>query len=160
MKATLSAEKTFKKPSVTATVLIYSPKRDAVLFIKRKNPPYKGRYAFPGGFLNPGKEDIQQAAVREVREETGLKINKDFLQMADVRTDPKRDPRDHVIDIRFIYILGPSEDAQEAKAADDAESLKWVRFNDLSGISLAFDHGYLLDSFYRMSQFRNRSMIT
>jgi len=68
-----------------------------IILIKRKHEPFKDYWALPGGFLEHGKETLEQAAVRELFEETNLMTNPGELGLVGVYSDPKRDPRGHVI---------------------------------------------------------------
>lgn len=79
-------------------VLIVFPDKSFVL-VKRSNPPFKGYWALPGGFVEYG-ETVEQAAIREAEEETGVRIK--LLGLVGVYSDPNRDPRGHVVSIAFL----------------------------------------------------------
>lgn len=133
-------EKNFEQDiAVTVDAIVFSPKTgrpQQVLLIQRKNPPYQGMWAFPGGFVDPN-EDLEEAARRELQEETGLKVQ----QMSQVTTagTPGRDPRGHTISI--CYTARVSE-RTNAVAADDAADAQWFSLDALP--ALAFDHGEIL----------------
>jgi len=117
-----------KKPSVTVDGVII--KNGKILLIKRRNEPFKGMWALPGGFVEYG-ERVEDAVIREIREETGL--NARIKKLIGVYSDPKRDPRGHTISIVFLL-----EAEGEAKGGDDAMEAKFFDLNNLP--PLAFDH--------------------
>lgn len=117
-----------KKPSITVDGVII--KNGKILLIKRKNEPFKGKWALPGGFVEYG-EKVEDAVLREIKEETGL--NAKIKNLLGVYSDPNRDPRGHTISIVFIL-----EGEGEAKASDDASDVKFFDLNKLP--PLAFDH--------------------
>lgn len=102
-----------------------------VLLIKRGSDPYKGYWAFPGGFVNPD-ETAEQGAVRELQEETGLQAP--YLEQFEVFSTPNRDPRQRVVTVPFFVLTTE----MNAVAADDAAEAQWFPVDDLP--SLAFDH--------------------
>ena len=106
--------------------------------IKRKNPPYQGLWALPGGFVEYG-ETVENAAVRETKEETGLDV--ELGKIVGVYSDPGRDPRGHVVSICFFGtkisgILAPDTDAADAK---------YFKFKEISSMKLAFDHKIIIE---------------
>lgn len=137
-------ESSFIKPSATATVVIYDPKSNKVVLVQRAKAPYRGYFAFPGGFVDTHKENTEQAARREVLEETAIDITKQKLQLIDVRSDPDRDPRDHVIDVG--YFCSYTDIAGSGTPSSDAAALLWVNVEDVQKMILAFDHIHLLNS--------------
>jgi len=128
--------KIYKNPLLTVDVVILCPD-DSIILIKRKKDPYMGFWALPGGFVEYG-ERVEEAALREVREETGLKVELDHL--LGVYSDPNRDPRGHVVSICFIahWING------ELKADTDASEVSRFKWGELNQIKLAFDHAMIL----------------
>lgn len=109
-----------------------------VLLIKRKNDPFKGHWALPGGFIEE-TEDLVTAAKRELQEETGIVIK----TMEQVRAfgAPGRDPRGRTISIAFVSRVFSEEGL---KAGDDAAEASWVSVNDLP--DLAFDHAEIIEA--------------
>lgn len=104
-----------------------------VLLIARKNPPFQGSWALPGGFVDIG-EDPRDACVREMREETGLDV--EVTELGGLYGAPSRDPRGHTVTAVYrCRVL-----AGEAKAGDDAADARWFRVDELPATSLAFDH--------------------
>ena len=128
----------YKNPKVTADGAVL--KEDKILLIKRKNDPFKGKWALPGGFVEYG-EKVEDAVIREVYEETGLKtsINKIF----GVYSDPNRDPRGHTITI--VYLLDIN--GGELKSNDDASDAKFFNVKELP--ELSFDHNIILKDILR-----------
>ena len=107
-----------------------------VLLIRRKNEPYRGSLALPGGFVDIG-ESVEAACRRELLEETGLEAGD--LRLVGVYSDPARDPRGHVCSVVFITRI---DDQSQARAGDDAAAVEWVADPGLQ--ELAFDHGLIL----------------
>jgi 8-oxo-dGTP diphosphatase len=127
----------FEKPMAAASVAVFAKGDNRVLLIIRLTEPFKDRYAFPGGFLDVDNEDLYDTAVREFAEETGFSINKEDLVLIDVRSNPKRDPRGHVIDVGFLSIVENSSTISSVTA--EAKSL-WMSLDALDMLEFAFDH--------------------
>lgn len=111
-----------------------------VLLIRRRDDPYKGRWAFPGGFVNMD-ETLEQAARRELREETAAEPS--HLEQLYTFGDPGRDPRGRVISVVYMALVRSTELA--TKAGDDAVAARWFPVENLQIGSLAFDHDKILD---------------
>lgn len=120
-----------------------------VLLVTRAHPPFAGRWALPGGFIEPG-ETLEDSAWRELAEETGLE--REELQPRGVRLeqlgaygDPGRDPRGRTVTIAFVAVL---PDAPDLAAGSDAADARFWAVEDLApgggGESLAFDHDRVL----------------
>jgi 8-oxo-dGTP diphosphatase len=120
-----------KTPLLTTDCVIRDSKA-RVLLIRRKNEPFKGAYALPGGFVDIG-ETMEAACRREVLEETGLAVS--GLTLVGVYSDPSRDPRGHTVSIAYTTLL---PDAPSPQAGSDAEAAEWVA--DWRKRKLAFDH--------------------
>ena len=115
----------YERPSVTADIVVFTMDEDGelnVLLIKRGGYPYKGCWAIPGGFLNTGKESIDETAARELFEETGIKDNVDLRQLMTVGS-PNRDPRTHVVSVVYTALV-PKGLLTNIKAGDDAKEAK------------------------------------
>ncbi|MDQ7822494.1 MAG: NUDIX domain-containing protein [Candidatus Eremiobacteraeota bacterium] len=125
----------YEHPSVTVDMVIFTIQDDElkVLLAKRKNWPYKDRWAIPGGFVRM-KESLDDAAKRELYEETHVKDV--YLEQLYAFGDPKRDPRTRVITIAY-YALVKSEDLT-ILADTDVKDVKWHSTAKLP--KLAFDH--------------------
>jgi 8-oxo-dGTP diphosphatase len=107
-----------------------------VLLVRRKNPPYEGMYALPGGFLEYGEESVEDTVVREVEEETGLRTS--VQKVVGVYSRPDRDPRGHVVTTVFLL----RRRGGELKAGDDAAEAGFFPLDTLP--PLAFDHAMIL----------------
>jgi 8-oxo-dGTP diphosphatase len=146
--------KSYVNPSSTSTVIL--ERKGKVCLIKRKNNPFKGYFAFPGGFLENGKENLEQAAVREIEEETNYHIKLKNLNLLMVNSEVDRDPRGHVID----HVYYTSKFSGKGKAKDDASSddapgiLYWKNINEVKKIKLAFDHSKVFDFYLKTKQNR------
>ena len=103
-----------------------------VLLVRRGSEPYKGEWAFPGGFLR-NDESAEQGALRELFEETSLAPSSPIVEFG-VFSDPDRDPRERVITIAWYALVKPSE----VVGGDDAEEAAWFPVDKLP--PLAFDH--------------------
>jgi 8-oxo-dGTP diphosphatase len=115
--------------------------RGRVLLIRRGNPPFKGHYALPGGFVDIG-ETVEDACRRELMEETGVRARE--LELVGVYSDPRRDPRAHTCAVVFLARLGRAT----ARAGDDAAAAEWVAA--WRGFELAFDHAQILKDAERL----------
>jgi len=110
-------------------------KKSMIVLIMRKNPPFRGEFALPGGFVDVG-ESVENACIREAYEETNIHVN--IIKLIGVYSNPDRDPRGHVISVAFL--CEPLTDSEEPIAKDDAEALRIVDITDISSLELAFDH--------------------
>jgi len=115
---------------ITLTVDAIIPYKGKIVLIKRANDPFKGYYALPGGIVEYG-ERVEDALLREVKEETGL--NGKIYKLVGVYSDPDRDPRGHFVSICFV-VIGKGE----LKAGSDAKEVGLFDLNNLP--KLAFDH--------------------
>lgn len=111
-----------------------------VLVIERANQPYQGQDALPGGFLRAG-EDLREAAVRELAEETGLDGGALHLEQLATYSAPDRDPRGRVVSVAYLAI---APNLPIPAAGSDARSARWEPVERISG-KLAFDHDQILD---------------
>jgi len=116
-----------------------------IVLIRRKNPPFQGQLALPGGFVDIG-ETVEQACIREAKEETNIKV--DIKELIGIFSDPKRDPRGHTVTIAFLCEPATSEEKPLAK--DDAASLEIVAIEDLFSKKYAFDHYTILKNAVNM----------
>lgn len=127
----------YPHPSVTADCVIFGFDGTTikVLLIQRGIEPFKGKWAFPGGFMNID-ETVEECAKRELEEETGLKnvSVEQFYTFSDVN----RDPRERVITVAHYALVKLSE----VKGGDDAASARWFSMDEVP--SLAFDHDRIL----------------
>ena len=132
-----------KTPALTVDCVIFCG--EDVVLIRRGFEPFKGWYALPGGFVDIG-ETVEQACVREIKEETGLDINIQDLKLVGVYSDSLRDPRGHTISIVFqCKTVGDN-----IKAGDDASSVELI--NDWKELDIAFDHKKILEDAFLSKQ--------
>ena len=123
----------YPRPAVTADCVIFTKEAEPkVLLIERGADPYKGCWAFPGGFLNMD-ETTEQCAVRELEEETGLKIQE--LQQIGAYSKVDRDPRGRTITVAYLAVI---DSPCEVIGQDDAAKAQWFPLDALP--KLAFDH--------------------
>ncbi len=130
----------YPHPAVTAdmVVLAHDGNDAKILLIERKNEPCRGLWAFPGGFMNID-ETADDAARRELQEETGLQVGKIYQVGAFSQVD--RDPRERVVTIAFYTVL-PA--IRAASGSDDAARAQWFSLHELP--PLAFDHAEILQA--------------
>ena len=127
----------YPHPSVTTDCVIFGfdGARMKVLLVQRGIEPYKGRWAFPGGFLQMD-ESAEEGALRELREETGL--SGAFIRQFHTFSAPDRDPRERVITIAFYALVR----IEEVTGGDDAADARWFALDEVP--QLAFDHDQIL----------------
>lgn len=106
-----------------------------VLLVRRGRPPWKGRWALPGGFVEIG-EDCESAVARELREETGLRVRP--VRLVGVYSDPRRDPRGHIVTVAYLV----RSRGGRPKGGDDAAEARWFPLSRLP--LLAADHARIL----------------
>ncbi len=130
----------YPRPALTADVALfrYHGARLQILLIERLKDPFAGRWALPGGFVDPG-ESPAEAAARELAEETQTEAH--ALLPLPVAGTPGRDPRGWVVSVPF---LGLARSDAWAMAGDDAKSVRWFRLTELP--ELAFDHAGIIES--------------
>jgi 8-oxo-dGTP diphosphatase len=124
-----------------------------LLVVRRGNPPYEGRWALPGGYLEVD-EDLPPAAARELHEETGIDLEPEELRQLGAYGEPDRDPRNRTISVAFLAELNHAIDAEGGSDAADA---KWQPVESLlSAGELAFDHSTIVrDAVSRRSAARS-----
>jgi len=134
---------------VTVDIVIFTLREGSlqVLLVKRGVPPFEGQYAIPGGFIR-GDESLEEAALRELHEETG--VRNVFLEQLYTFGDPKRDPRGRVITVAYYALI--ASDKLSLVAGADAAEAQW--FPASSVPPLAFDHKSILD--YALERLRNK----
>jgi len=131
----------YKNPCATADVILERDKQ--ILLIRRKHEPFRDMWALPGGHLNYGKETLEETAVRELREETGVLVDKKDLEFFGVYSEPKRDPRGHYI--THVYVA--KNHNGKLKADDDATEVRFFSLENLP--ELAFDHQRILNDYFK-----------
>lgn len=127
----------YPHPAVATDSVIFGfdGTRLKVLLIERGLEPYKGRWAFPGGFVKMD-EDADEGARRELREETGLA--EAYMEQFHTFSAPHRDPRERVISIAYYALVR----MRDVTAGDDAAKARWFSLDEVP--QLAFDHDLIL----------------
>jgi len=140
----------YERPSVTVDVVIFTVINGElhVLMVQRRRWPYEGYWAVPGGFINMD-ESLEQAARRELEEETG--VRNVYLEQLYTFGNPQRDPRTRVISIAYIAIV--RADVQELHVSDESSDVRWFPVRALPE-KPAFDHEEILN--YALSRLRSK----
>jgi len=125
----------YRVPALTVDLII-EVEGEGVVLVKRKNPPHG--WALPGGYVDYG-ETLEQAAVREAREETGLEI--ELKRQMHTYSDPSRDPRRHTVTTVFVAVAGGTP-----AAGDDAAEVRVFPWDRIPA-ELAFDHAEILEHY-------------
>lgn len=136
----------YPRPAVTADCIVITKETEPkVLLIQRGNEPYKGCWAFPGGFMDMD-ETTEQCAIRELEEETGLVVSQ--VQQIGAYSKVDRDPRGRTITVAYLAII---DSPVPIKGQDDAASAQWFPLSTLP--PLAFDHAEIMrDAVERLSE--------
>ena len=132
--------------AVTVDVAIFSIVSDAlqVLLVERGEPPYLGSWALPGGFVR-SDENLDQAARRELLEETGVDAGSAHLEQLGTYGSPGRDPRMRVVTVAYWAILGDLSELHPAAGSDARDAgLVPVSKIEAGGLKLAFDHSAIV----------------
>lgn len=128
----------YPRPAVTADCIVITKEEEPkVLLIQRANEPFKGCWAFPGGFIEMD-ETTEQCAIRELKEETGLDVS-DIKQIG-CYSKVDRDPRGRTITVAYLAIF---DEPVEVTGLDDAAKAEWFPLSALP--QLAFDHKEIMD---------------
>jgi ADP-ribose pyrophosphatase YjhB (NUDIX family) len=129
----------YERPSLTTDIVIFTLDNDDdlnILLIKRGAFPYKNKWAIPGGFLNVGTESLEEAAARELKEETN--VDNVFLNQLYTFSNPKRDPRTTVISVAYTALVPKNK--LDIKAGDDAAAAALFKIKyDVNGIIFSND---------------------
>ena len=132
----------YPRPAVTADCIVITKETEPnVLLIERGDEPFKGCWAFPGGFMNMD-ETTEQCAIRELEEETGLKVGKVYQIGAYSKVD--RDPRGRTVTVAYLAIVNKPI---AVTGQDDAAKAEW--FSLLALPQLAFDHADIMQDAIR-----------
>jgi 8-oxo-dGTP diphosphatase len=136
------------KMQVTVDIVIFTIQEGVlkVLLIKRRIPPFLGQTAIPGGFVLKD-EDLDQAALRELKEETG--VSDVYLEQLYSFGKPDRDPRGRVVTVAYFALISPD---RKLTAGSDAAAAAWYSIDHLP--PLAFDHETILN--YALERLRNK----
>ncbi|MEI6777438.1 MAG: NUDIX domain-containing protein [Chloroflexales bacterium] len=140
----------YDRPSVTVDVVIFTliERELHVLLVQRKRWPYEGFWAIPGGFINMD-ESLEQAARRELEEETGVRDL--YMEQLFTFGDVGRDPRTRVISVAYIALV--RFDAQHLRVSDESHDVRWFPVSALTR-DIAFDHEQILA--YAIARLRSK----
>jgi len=133
----------FESPALTVDAVWI--RREKVLLVRRGRPPFLGMWAFPGGFVEL-RETVEEAVVRELREETGLRAKP--RELLGVYSGPERDPRKPTTTVAFLM----EGRGGRPVGRDDAAAAEWVPLEEAH--PLAFDHGLILSDALRRRRSR------
>ena len=129
----------YPRPAVTVDIaVVTTEKRPHVLLICRKNEPFAGKWALPGGFIEMD-ETLEASARRELREETGIRA-RNMVEIG-IFGDPGRDPRGRTISV--VFLTRVARRSVRPVARDDAADVEWFPSDALP--PLAFDHHWILE---------------
>ena len=137
----------YKNPIPTVDIIIEVQREDGkegIVLIKRKNPPHG--WAIPGGFVDYG-ESLEEAAVREAKEETSLDVQ--LKKQLHTYSDPDRDPRQHTISTVFV-----ASARGRPKAEDDAQEIGIFTKEEIN-FSIAFGHNKILTDYFEQTKEKN-----
>lgn len=125
--------------AITVDAVVFAEENNElyILVIKRKNDPYQGKWALPGGFLEED-ELLHTGCLRELEEETGLQLKQ--MQQVGIYDEINRDPRGRTLSVAFTTKL---QLRKEIKGNDDAAEAKWILVNELTEV--AFDHQQIIN---------------
>ncbi len=132
----------YPRPMVTVDAVVFRGGDNGleVLLIERRNDPFSGSWALPGGFLELD-EELEAGALRELKEETG--ISNISLEQFHTFGDVGRDPRGRSITVAFVGMLNTDKPEPVPVGGDDAADARWFRITDMP--VMAFDHGKIID---------------
>ncbi len=142
----------YPRPAATVDLAVFALTGEEirVLMVRRKNEPFAGRWALPGGYVEI-EEPLEAAARRELKEETGLEIEGP-VEFFGVFGRPGRDPRGRTISIAHAAVVRPP--LPRVRGSDDAAGARWIARDEATG--LAFDHDEMLESAFRWLRDRTR----
>lgn len=132
----------YPRPAVTVDIIVFRNKMSEVLLIRRKDEPFAGKWALPGGFMDMN-ETLEEAASRELAEETGLADV--VLTQLHVFSALNRDPRHRSVSVAFYTVLEQND--QVIMAGSDASEVAWSKTSELP--DLAFDHHEIIETALR-----------
>ncbi|MCK9225199.1 MAG: NUDIX hydrolase [Candidatus Muirbacterium halophilum] len=130
----------YKNPALTVDGIVET--KNGIVLIKRKNDPYKGNWALPGGFVDYG-EKVETALFREMKEEISVDVK--IKRLLGIWSEPQRDPRGHTVSV--VYIAEYNGNIDQIKAADDAMEVNIT--NNPLALELAFDHAEIIGEYYK-----------
>lgn len=137
----------YKNPAPTTNIILFDKASKKICLVRRNIEPHQGKLALPGGYVDYG-EMVEQAAIREVREETGLEV--ELSEILGVYSHPDRNPSKHTISTVFIAKVtgGKLTNSDEGKAL-------WLELDQVN--ELAFDHSLILSHFKQWLRIKTTS---
>jgi 8-oxo-dGTP diphosphatase len=144
----------YERPSVTVDVVIFTLRNRElhVLMVQRRRWPYEGYWALPGGFIEM-HESLEEAALRELEEETGVRDV--YVEQLFTFGEPGRDPRTRVISVAYFALV--RSDLHQLRVSDETTDVRWFAVQSLPS-PLAFDHDKILE--YALSRLRSKMEYT
>jgi 8-oxo-dGTP diphosphatase len=144
----------FERPSVTVDIVVFTITDGGLktLLIKRGQPPFAEYWALPGGFIKMD-ETLEDAAGRELEEETGVKPQEVYLEQLYTFGAPKRDPRTRVITVAYFALVVSSKIQPFVTGREGIKEVRWFSAHNPPA-DIAFDHGKILD--YSLKRLRNK----
>ena len=139
------------RPALTVDVVIFTLRESElqVLLIRRAGEPYRGRWAFPGGFVDDMAESLEDAALRELREETGIEAA--YIEQLYTYGDPRREARGRVVTVAYFALIAADTFVRD-QGGDDAAEAAWFPIRKLP--DLAFDHDEILSYALRRLRYK------
>ncbi len=140
----------YPRPSLTVDIVIFTLRENRlqVLLIRRANQPFAGYWALPGGFVQVD-ESLEDAAARELSEETG--IEQAYLEQLYTYGDPERDPRGRVVSVAYFALI-PADASVRSEGGSDASQASWFPLDELP--DLAFDHAEIISYAIRRVRYK------
>lgn len=135
--------KKFDAPSVAVDLLIFNQDCSKILLINRADHPFVNKLALPGGFYIPSDQTIEEAASRELKEETSVSLKITNKNLVKITSTKNRDPRGWVISIAYKVVV--NENDVKPIANSDALYANWVDVNSIKEENMAFDHFEILN---------------
>lgn len=135
--------KKFDAPSVAVDLLIFNQDCSKILLINRADHPFVNKLALPGGFYIPSDQTIEEAASRELKEETSVSLKITNKNLVKITSTKNRDPRGWVISIAYKVVV--NENDVKPIANSDALYANWVDVNSIKEDNMAFDHFEILN---------------
>jgi 8-oxo-dGTP diphosphatase len=144
----------FERPSVTVDIVVFTIIDNILktLLIKRGQPPFAGYWALPGGFVKMD-ETLEDAASRELEEETGVRPREIYLEQLYTFDDPKRDPRTRVITVAYFALVVSSKIRPFVTGREGIKEVRWFSVHNPPS-EIAFDHRKILG--YSLKRLKNK----
>lgn len=134
--------KQYDAPSVAADLVVLSKDQKKILLVTRGSHPFANCLALPGGFYTPTDDTIENCAVRELKEETGVAVGEEDLKLLKISSGKNRDPRGWIVSVAYKVVL-----KEEVKPLADSDVIlcKWYDVDELPTLKLAFDHEQIIN---------------